>query len=104
MVQNNVLCAKKRNVLNTLGYSKGQSVHLQSGQSLCCSNTSYIDPAVLTALANLFGFTDWPRGYKTFFTLNSVEHEILNAHTYKNIKKFSFFQTQISRECYFSCS
>ena len=23
--------------------------------------------------------------------LNSVEHEILNAHKYKNIKKFSFF-------------
>ena len=22
----------------------------------------------------------WPRGYKTFFMLNSVEHEILNAH------------------------
>ena len=28
-----------------------------------------------------------PRGYKTF--INSVEHEILNAHKYKNIKKFS---------------
>ena len=27
------------------------------------------------------------RGYKTFFILNSVEHEILNAHKYKNIKK-----------------
>ena len=26
-----------------------------------------------------------------FFMLNSVEHEILNAHKYKNIKKFSFF-------------
>ena len=23
--------------------------------------------------------------------LNSVEHEILNAHKYKNIKKFGFF-------------
>ena len=30
--------------------------------------------------------------------LNSVEHEILNAHTYINIKKSSFFQTQISRD------
>ena len=38
----------------------------------------------------------WPRGYKTFFMLNSAEHEILNAHKYKNIKKFSFFQAQIS--------
>ena len=26
--------------------------------------------------------------YKTFFMLISVEHEILNAHKYKNIKKF----------------
>ena len=43
------------------------------------------------------------QNYKTFFTLNSTEHEILNAHKYKNVKKFSFFQTQISRECYFSC-
>ena len=25
------------------------------------------------------------------FVLNSAEHEILNAHKYKNIKKFSFF-------------
>ena len=32
-----------------------------------------------------------PRGYKTFFMLSSVEHEILNAHKYKNINKFSFF-------------
>ena len=32
----------------------------------------------------------WPRGYKTFFVLNSVEHEISNAHKYKNINKFSF--------------
>ena len=24
--------------------------------------------------------------------LNSAEHEILNSHNYKNIKKFSFFQ------------
>ena len=45
-----------------------------------------------------------PRGYKTFFILNSVEHEILNAHKYENIKKFSIFQAQISLECYFSCS
>ena len=27
-----------------------------------------------------------PQGYKTFSMLNSVEHEILNAHKYKNIK------------------
>ena len=33
--------------------------------------------------------------------LNSVEHEILNTRKYKNTKKFSFFQTQISQKCYF---
>ena len=33
------------------------------------------------------------QGYETFFMLNSDEHEMLNAHKYKNIKikKFSFF-------------
>ena len=31
-----------------------------------------------------------------FFMLNSAEHEILNAHKYKNIKKFSFLQAEIS--------
>ena len=31
-------------------------------------------------------------GYKTFFKLNSVEHEILNARKYKDIKIFSFFR------------
>ena len=32
-----------------------------------------------------------PRGYKTIFMLTKVEHEILNAHKCKNIKKFGFF-------------
>ena len=31
------------------------------------------------------------RGNKTFSMLNSGEHEILNAHNYRNIKKFSIF-------------
>ena len=46
----------------------------------------------------------WPRGYKMFSMLNSAEHEILNAHKYKNINKFRIFQAPISLECYFSCS
>ena len=29
----------------------------------------------------------WPRGYKTFFMLNAVEHEILNAHKYKKYQE-----------------
>ena len=46
-------------------------------------------------------FVSRPRGYKTFFMLNSTEHERSNAHKYKNIKKFCIFQAQISLECYF---
>ena len=30
-------------------------------------------------------FEIWPRGYKTYFMLNSAEHEILNAYKYKEI-------------------
>ena len=36
----------------------------------------------------------WPQGYKINFMLNSAEHEILNAHKYKNIKTLSIFQAQ----------
>ena len=32
-----------------------------------------------------------PHVYKNVLMLNSVEHEILHAHKYKNIKKFGFF-------------
>ena len=32
-----------------------------------------------------------PEVIKLFFILNSVEHEILNAHKDKNIEKFGFF-------------
>ena len=47
--------------------------------------------------------TEHSPGYKIqcIFHAQSAEHEILNAHEYKNIKKFSFFQVQISLE--FSC-
>ena len=45
------------------------------------------------------------RGYKTFFMLNSVEYEILNAHKYKkNIKKFGLYSVQMNLKCYFSRS
>ena len=37
-------------------------------------------------------YTDTHRGYKTFLMLNSVEHDILDAHMCKNIKKFGFFR------------
>ena len=42
--------------------------------------------------------TTMAQSYKTFFVLNSVEHEILNAGKYKNIKKISIFQAHISLE------
>ena len=32
-----------------------------------------------------------PRGYKTFFMLNSTENELLNDYKYKNIEKIRFF-------------
>ena len=48
------------------------------------------------------GTFNLPPGYKTFFMLNSVEHEILNAHKYKNIKKFGFLLGSVSLEYYFS--
>ena len=48
------------------------------------------------SVSRIFKFQTWPQGYKTFFMLNSVEHEILNAHKYKSIKKFGFFLRLIS--------
>ena len=45
-----------------------------------------------------------PRGYKKNIVLNFAENEILDAHKYENIKKFSIFLAQISLECYFFCS
>ena len=47
------------------------------------------------------GLSNWPRGYKTFFVLNSIEHEILNAHKYKNIKKFVFLGSAKHRMPFF---
>ena len=57
-----------------------------------------------TITGRITGSLSWPRGYKTFFVLNSVEHEILNAHKYKNIKKFGLLKAQLGLECYFSRS
>ena len=53
---------------------------------------------VLQAVFNLLDitFVSRSRGYKTFFMLSSAKNEILNAHKYKNIKKSSFFQAEIS--------
>ena len=40
------------------------------------------------------------RDYKTFFLLNSPEHEILN-HKHENIKKFSIFRLDKPRMLFF---
>ena len=92
--------------------------------SISCSSTAYGDSGscwyvILLLNTNMFVdicsdkvekcrsdcFCSAPRsgsqGYKKNFVLNSAEHEILNAHQYKNIKKFRIFRTQISLECYF---
>ena len=42
-----------------------------------------------------------PRGYKTFFMLNSFEHKIFNAHKYKNIKKSAFLGSDKPRMLFF---
>ena len=65
-------------------------------------STHYFSCFLKLLLCSVFMFR--PRGYKTFFVLNSTEHEILNAHKYENISKFGFFKVQISLECYFSRS
>ena len=39
-----------------------------------------------------------------FIKKHSAEHEISNAHKYKNIKIFNIFQAQISLKFIFSCS
>ena len=36
-------------------------------------------------------FSPGPEVIKLFFMFNSIEHEILNVHKFKNIKKFGFF-------------
>ena len=42
-----------------------------------------------------------PRGYKTLFMLNSVEHEILNAHKYKYQEICFFFGSDKPRMLFF---
>ena len=43
----------------------------------------------------------WPRGYKIFFMLNSIEHEILNAHKYKNKEIQHFLGSDKPRMLFF---
>ena len=61
--------------------------------------TSVIDAHHLTR-HDLHGSSPGAQVIK-FFMLNSAEHEIVKAHKYKNIKKLSFIQAQISLEHFF---
>ena len=47
------------------------------------------------------GNVTWPRGYKTYFMLSLIEHEILNVHKFKNIKKFGFLGSDNHRMLFF---
>ena len=69
----------------------GGACKFGSGSSYSSSPPFYKKIRTLVTGRALDERISWPRGYKTFFVLNSVEHEILNAHKYKNIKKFSYF-------------
>ena len=41
-------------------------------------------------------FLSWPRGYKTFFMLNSAEHEIFSANKYENASYcWHYFHAQL---------
>ena len=39
---------------------------------------------------NLNGYI-WPQGYKTFFMINSAEHEIFSANKYENANNREIF-------------
>ena len=52
-----------------------------------------IEPAISRSACQFITFrATRARGYKTFFMLNSAEHEISNAHKYKSIEKLSILR------------
>ena len=87
----------------TIRYNNGQGKSTKMKNSGNVNRTSDDIPRLQNSYPLSYRITR-PRGYKTFFILSSVEHEILNAHNYKNIKKFGLFNAQLSLECYFSRS
>ena len=49
-------------------------------------------------LVGLFGCKkNWPRGYKTFFMLNTIEHEIFHANKSQITNNAKFFLAKHSR-------
>ena len=53
------------NIINTLRYERKQNAYVV---------------LLLECISYTFYAQNWPRGYKTFFMLKSVEYETLNAH------------------------
>ena len=64
-------------ISNSLAVSNDKH-HICKHSNIECEHSDYSSNRCIT----------WPRGYKTFFMLNSTEH----AHKYKNIKKFGLFR------------
>ena len=79
-------------------------VNILPPKFLLTSPFAYFHNATSTIHVNTEGYKHQASGYKTFFVLNSAEHEILNAYKYKSIKKFRIFQAQLSPERYFTLS
>ena len=80
-------------------YFGGDSTRLTKGDNFCGKKKEtfpvggiFLKERIWLQEELILSFKIWPRVYKTFFVLNSVEHEILNAHKYKNIKKFGLFK------------
>ena len=80
------------------GYKKtDQTIHLQSDQGLCPSTHILQHPMILYKNNKGLAKTEQmshkkirPWGYKTFFMLNSAEHEIFSANKYVNANNRHF--------------
>ena len=60
-------------IINIFGLHSKDIYKLGQKKTYVCNDLEMPDD-------NLCMYANWPRGYKTFFKLNSVEHEIFLAH------------------------
>ena len=58
---------------------------------------------ILSAIKDVVSYDIRPRGYKTFYMLNLAEHEIKNAHKYRNSQNQWKFQIKVTKASYLSC-
>ena len=68
----------------TTGLTREQAVNLAADMGF---DVASIDQVCLSFIIGLSCEKIWSRGYKTFFMLNSTEHEIPTAHNNKNAKE-----------------